>query len=213
MNRLLAVVALGAIALGGCQKENDAEEPVVNPVKTPTEEPVKIAEVAISSVSMTSDCPDPEPAVEERATEEAKRAMREDAASMVEGDSAYEEPCQQSMIQLSFTGQGDSSSKVALKEVRVLGPDGSVLGTAKSRHPTEWKNNVYTPWDQMLNPKADTVVAYKLSIPTWASPAAQSQGSSYGTMMRVEVDVVIGDVTKTVKSAEYTREPEEMVET
>jgi hypothetical protein len=211
MNRLLAVVAMGAVTLGACQKENDAEEPIVDPAKSPSGEPVRIAEVAISSVSMTGDCPDPEP------VQEAKRArpQSEAEASAVEGDSDRYSvpPCQQSMIQLSFTGQGESSTKVLLKEVRVLGPDGSVLGTAKSRNPTEWKNNVYTPWDQMLKPKTDAVVAYKLGIPTWASPEAQSSGSSYGTMMRVEVDVVIGDVTKTVKSGEYTREPEEMVET
>lgn len=118
----------------------------------------------------------------------------------------YVQPCVQSTLQLSFIGQGDFASKVAIKELRLLAASGQDLGTVKTRLATQWQNNGYLPWDQQLQPNTDLKAGYKITPPDWTAVGAKLGGSSYGVMFVLEVEVEIDGVKQTVRSAQFVRQ-------
>ena len=123
------------------------------------------------------------------------------------GDSAarYMPPCQQSTMQVSFAGQGPASSKVVIKELRLLTPEGSPLATLKTRLPTVWEESVYSPWDEVLQAGKDINVSYKIAPPTWGEVERALGGPSHGKMFVLEADIEVGGETQTVRSIEFTR--------
>ncbi len=218
----LTFASLALLASAACQKESTSSE--TPPTPSPEPVPTKVAEVSISSVTVQQDCPDPKPEPEaEPAMEEAKSATMTKAAAMAEeadedvaeGDSefGYAPPCVQSMMQISITGQGKNSSKFAVKEVRLLGPNDKKLTVVPTRAPSIWKDNTYAAWDETVAPSTDVKASYKLGFRSWYEVEKALGGSSYGPMFVIEADVSIDGVAKTIRSASIVREPEEMVET
>ena len=168
---------------------------------------------------MVEDCPDAKPPGEatevepaEDPAEEAKGRAPE--ASAVEGDSAhgYDAPCRQSFMQIAITGQGESSFKFAVTQVRVLDGAGTKLGTVKTRMPTIWKSEGYAAWDEMVMPMNAVKASYKVSLPTW-DDASKQVGPNYGSAYMLEADVSINGVSKTIRSSPVVPEPPDMVET
>jgi hypothetical protein len=211
MTRLIPIIALTALTAASCQKESKPIDPATQPT-TPIEKPVIVnpAVVTIASVTMLEDCPDADPVEAKEA-----RAVTEPEGEMAEGkrDERYAEPCAQSTMQLAITGQGESSSKLKIVALRLVGPDGKTLDTLEARSPTIWKDNAYVPWDQMVLPKTDVKASYKVSIGNWSKVEKALGGSSYGRMYVVEADVEIAGVRGTIRSSKATREPVEMIET
>lgn len=200
LSSLLLLVALGSTS---CQKEQEAKTPIDSPKELP--EKAAVAEVSIASVSILEDCPDAE------------------ADSLTEGDMADQDreadgyggdmPCSQSSMQIAITGQGAASSKLAIKTIRFIGPKGQALGTLAPRAPTIWKAAGYAAWDEMILPKTDVKASYKLSVPNWNEVQQKLGGSTYGPLYRLEADIMIGETTRTVRSAEVVREQTEMIDT
>lgn len=208
--RTLLTITLAAI-LGACSAQDDgkstapttqAQKPAPQPEETA---PATTTQVAIASVQMQEDCPDPKPA---SPPVPAKQALPARPSSMAPSDSAagYVQPCVQSTLQLSFTGQGDSASAVSIKELRLLSADEKALGTIETRLPTQWHDNGYQPWDQQLEPKTDLKAAYKISPPDWSAVEALLGGTSYGAMFVLELVVEIDGVSQTVRSAQFVRQ-------
>ena len=202
MLRLIPIIAASALIVLSCQKESKPNEPAT-PQRTPVEE---VAEVIIASVTLLEDCLDEASAVEEK--EQAADDM--DRESMPEG---YSEPCRQSTMQFAVTGQGETSANLRIVEVRLLGPKGATLDTLKTRSPSIWQENRYSPWDQVILPKTDVKASYKLSLGNWSKVEQSLGGSSYGPKFLVEADIDIGGVRKTVRSSHVVREPAEMIDT
>ena len=199
---------------------------------SPRKADAKVAKAAISSVQMIEDCPgdDPAPAAAEPPAQGAAAkaparmaAEAEDVApgdydeSMVQEDAGnfeIEQPCTQSTMQLSFTGQGPSPAKVEIQAVRILSPAGKPVASIKARAPKAWKDGGYKPWDEMLAPNADLKASYKLSVPDWSDLDKKLGGKgSYGTMLKLEVDVVIGGQKQTVRSSDFSREEPHVIVT
>lgn len=225
MKRALPLLLLGAVvSTASCQKEQgeDTETPVETPKVGP--EKATLPNVAISSVNLQEDCPDPAPpAAAGAAIQEAKSAVQEREApqgDMAEGDSdRYSRPpCSQSTMQISINGQGDSSFQFSLGEVRVLNGEGEKIGVVKSRLPTLWKAEGYASWNEMVAPNVDVKASYKLSLPTWDDPNRPAGNTQYGVTFMVEADVTIDGIgktvrSKTVRSNPVVPEPADMVET
>lgn len=200
LSSLLLLLALGSAS---CQKEKESKTPVDTPKGLPDKS--LVAEVSIASVVILEDCPDTDghsAAVEEMADQD-----REDSADYLGM------PCSQSSMQIAVTGQGETSSKLKIAAIRLLGPKGQNLGTLVPRAPTIWKAEAYSAWDEMIMPKTDVKASYKLSVPNWTAVQSKLGGSTFGPLYRLEADIMIGDVTKTVRSAEIVREQVEMVDT
>lgn len=210
MNRTLSIVAvLAAFSSSGCQKEREAKTP---PGDTPQQLPDRgaVADVAIASVSILEDCPDSEALVDSKPDPD----MADGEADMdMDGFAPGGMPCSQSSMQISITGQGDASSKLAIKATRLLNPKGDAVGTLATRRPKIWQAEGYAPWDETIMPKTDVKASYKLSLPNWTEVQNKIEGSTYNTMFRVEADIEIDGVPKTIRSSEVVREQTEMVDT
>jgi hypothetical protein len=194
-----------------------AETP--DPKQAPKEvEPPKPApdpiEIAIASVTMVEDCQDTE-------AEAAKPSLDEAAEDMEMGAVAYdggsfEQPCEQSTLQLSITGHEGDPIAVTIDAVRLLRPDTkATLADLKTRLPTAWNGKgAYERWDGQLSGRAELKASYKLSVPSWSDVDEQLDGdSSVGHMFVLEVDVTVGGKMRTVTSPEFTRREPEMIET
>jgi hypothetical protein len=212
------ILLLIATSSSSCQKERESETPADSPQELP--EKAVVAEVSIASVSLVEDCPDPAPkaAADDKNVDQGARAAEMEVADLESSDSddarsGYGMPCSQSTMQIAITGQGEASSKLSIVAIRLLGPKGEQLGTMQSRLPTIWKAEGYSAWDEMIMPKTDVKASYKLSAPNWGEVQKKLGGSSYGPLFRVEADIKIDGVTKTLRSSEIVREQIEMIDT
>jgi hypothetical protein len=113
--------------------------------------------------------------------------------------------CTQSTIQIVFSEQGPKPSKVSIKGIRLITPEGKKLATLKSRLPTQWNENVYSPWDEVLKANSDTTVSYKLTPPDWNAVTSALEGNSHSQMYILEVDIDVGGQLQTVRSSEFAR--------
>ena len=210
-----------ALMMAACQKEKKSEP---EPEPIPPEPPkVVVATATIASVQILQDCPDPKPATGTPASPKVEQIPAKPAApaktapaesmpaSMAPADSAgrhsgaYQPPCQQSTIQFSFAGQGAQSSKVTLKELRLLTPEGKPLATLNTRLPSVWGESVYTAWDEVLQAGKDINVSYKVAPPSWSEVEKELGGRSFGKMFLLEAVVEVGGETQTVRSSEFAR--------
>lgn len=202
MTRIISIFAITVILASSCQNESKVEDPAIPPTKVPekvaAQVPEKVAEVAIASVTLLEDCPD---------------AAKVTSDSDMDSEEGYIEPCGQSTMQIAVTGQGEASATLEIVEVRLLDPKGSPLEIIKSREPTIWKDNGYTPWDQVVLPKTNVKVSYKLSLGDWSKVEKTLGGSSYGPKFFIEADVEIGGVRKTIRSNKVARVSPEIVDT
>jgi hypothetical protein len=211
IRRISLIALLAAFSTSSCQKERESKGRDETPKELPKN--VKVADVAISSVSISEDCPDTEP----KAASNAKAAPSEDmgvSAEEMDSDSEYGGmPCSQSSMQLAITGQGNSSSQFGIVAIRLLGPKGEFVGTLEPRLPKIWKAKGYAAWDQIIMPKTDVKASYKLALPNWSEVQDKIEGSTYNTIFRLEVDIFIGSVPRILRSSEFVREQSGMVDT
>jgi hypothetical protein len=222
---LLLALGLSSVA---CQKEKEAEK---IPEPTPKVLPAKVAVASIASVQILEDCPDAAPeTIEAEPPSEAKApgpapaksapARESMPASMsppsddapVNGGGAA--PCQQSTIQITFSGQGAQSSKVVLKELHLLTPEGQNLGAVNTRLPPIWgEPGVYSPWDAILQPGKDAKVSYKITPPNWSAAETILGTPTHGKMFVLEAVIEIDGQSQKVQSQQFARFEPHMVPT
>ena len=215
-HRPTTVFASVSLLLLACGNESTSKAPK-GPDPTP-KVVVVVAQPTIASVQLIQDCPDPKvadakvesPAVETMADAPMPAQPPAQGASAASrskpGPGGFQQPCTQSSMQVAFAGQGGASSQVEVKAVRLLSADGESLGGMDSRLPTVWQAESYQPWDGVVAPNTDIKTSYKLSMPDWNAVEEKLGGTSFGPMFMLEVDVMIGDQLKTIKSPQFPRQ-------
>ena len=201
----------------GSTPSHYAPPPPVDPTGSVTPPPEVPADfrVAVASVQLHSDCPDPAAAAGDEAPRSRERAAGAMARSARPGDS-FHQPCTQSTVQLAVNSEFAGPFRV--EAVRVLDPASKrVAGTTTLRQPTQWKADAgsYTPWDARVPAATDLNISYKLGDLDF-SQADKQGGPIINTFMGpfiLELDVSIAGVRKTIRSAEFSREPEHMIVT
>jgi hypothetical protein len=193
--------------------EADGAEPTP-PEPAPPKLSVKLA---IASVQMIEDCPDPpEPTgsaggVEESLTPPPMPAQeppgRQPPAHhrQAPGFAPMQQPCTQSTMQLTASVDGDEPQPVRIAAIRLLDKQGKPVGELSSRKPTNFVDQAYAPWDETAG-NAEIKASYKLSVPDWSAVEQATGESSLGYMFKLEVDVEIGGELHTVQSPEFTHE-------
>lgn len=176
----------------------------------PPDEAPSAIRVAIASVQLFDNCPDPPEAEraamvdEGRAAEEAKRAP------------GYRAQCSQSTVQLAMSSDRDAPFRV--EAVRVLdGATQRVVGTSTLRGPTRWNQGTgtYLKWDELIPALGDLKVSYKLGDLD-LSRAAELAGpgfDTYSSPFMLELDISIGATRMTLRSPQFRRQNDDMVET
>lgn len=201
----------------GSTPSHYAPPPPVDPTGSVTPPPEAHGDfrVAVASVQLHSDCPEPAPVAADeppRSSEVAAGAM---ARSAQQGDS-FRQPCTQSTVQLAVNSEFAGQFRV--EAVRVLDPTSKrVAGTTTLRKPTQWKasEGTYTPWDARVSAGTELNISYKLGELDF-SRAGEQAGPTFNTFIGpfiLELDVSIDGTRKTIRSAEFSREPEHMIVT
>ncbi|MGH1347996.1 MAG: hypothetical protein ACRBN8_40955 [Nannocystales bacterium] len=182
--------------------------------------------VAVGSVLLESDCPDPPPAKPSApesmapSAAPAKPVKRSTAASApaevppMPGDSVApprRRRCQQSTLQITFENKAETSTKVRVVEVRLRDVQtDQQVATLASRKPSKWSeaDNAYTAWDENLAGGSSARTSYRIKPPSWSSVEARLEGKpSRGRTYDVEVAVEVDGSPTTARSAEFTRPP------
>lgn len=202
---------------GGAADAGKVEHPKPDP------KPATTAKISVASVQMIQDCPDnePEPAAGDEAPSQAMSEKRAPSAmppspgspmgDVGPGDS-FQQPCDQSTVQLALENSGDAAVAVEIKAVRILAK-GKVVGTLATRKPKIWTNNTYEAWDQTVAPNTPTKASYKLALPNWSEVEKAIGVSSFGHMFTLELDVAIDGQVQTVSSPEFPREEPHVIVT
>ncbi len=185
--------------------------------------PEASVDVAVGSVLLENDCPDPPatdsavPASIAPPAAPAKEAMP--VSPGVTAPSAQQRPgvgvarraCQQSTLQLTFENAGTVPAKVSVVEVRLrdVKTDRQVA-TLPSRMPSVWSetDNAYAQWDENLAASSSARTSYRIKPPSWSDVEAKLDGeASRGRTYSVEVSLQVNGVAVTARSAEFTRPP------
>lgn len=190
-----------------------APPPPVEPGVTPP--PGRAAEihVAIASVQLLEDCPEPaaapEPAASSRAPAGAASRQQEKRSS------DYVEQCTQSTVQLAV--HSDRSGPFRIEAIRVLDPGTQrQAGTTTLRQPTRWSaDGSYVPWNERVTAGQDLQISYKLGELD-LSRASERVGPAFNTFAGpfvLELDVSLDGARQTIRSAEFGRRPVEIMVT
>lgn len=198
--------------LAACSAQEVSTAPTkkpTQPVVDPVVEPPAVA-ISFASVQFLEDCPDPPsppPAAPKPATMVVPPSDAP-AASQTPGTPRvnYVRPCLQSTLQVAFASTDTRGFRVSLNNLRLLSKDGATLGAINARSPSLWNDNRYQPWDQNLAPSAEVKASYKLSIPDWTKVQTALGISTYAATYILEADIVVGDTTQTVRSAQFARQ-------
>lgn len=174
------------------------------PVDTPPSRPDQPAgeiQVAIASVQLFENCPDPPEA---------------DDAAEHKRSAGYVPHCSQSTVQLAV--RSDRAGRFRVEAVRVLdGVRGEVAGSSTLRAPTQWRvdGGAYTPWDQQVAAGKDLQISYKLGDLelSQAGRLAGPQFDVYSGPFVLELDVAIDGRRRTIRSSAFGRQRDDMVET
>lgn len=240
---MLGSLALAPLLLLACAATEPSAEPQAREVatakpgprtakpvvETPPPAPEPTARAVIASVQMLQDCPaafsavrpaprEPRPSDEEAGISQGSAAKIMPAGgagrgSSLSGRGGPSQPCTQSTMQVVFSGQGDRTSRVEIREVRMLHPEsGETLAKLTAREPAAWADGAYQSWNETIGPHQAVKASYALSVPDW-SVVDRALGSSFGVMFVLEVDLKIGDESQTVRSAEFPREQPHMIST
>lgn len=200
-------------------------EPEPTPEPTPTAEPTPIAmsrvtklQVAVASVQLLEDCPDPAPQpaqapVAPGAASSADGAMHGPSArsSMKRPNGDQRRVCTQSTVQLSV--QADGVRPFKIESVRVLAANGRrAVGSTRLRAPTTWDDatGTYGAWQEHTAAGKDLKVSYKMGDLEFTSAAERMSGDKFNTYtgpFLLEITVSAGGKRRTVRSPEFTREP------
>lgn len=186
---------------------NDTPPP---PVATPTpqNEPRGEVRVAIASVQLFENCPDPPDAA---AAPSAEGEREQQSRSP-----GYVPQCSQSTVQLAI--RSDRSGLFRIEAVRILdGANQRVAGSSTLRKPTMWRadSGVYSPWDGRVIAGTDLQISYKLGDLD-LSQADELMGPEFNTYMGpflLELDVSIDGRRQTIRSPAFSRKVLDMVET
>lgn len=242
MPRLSPVLV--ALALSACAAHEAPPSTTGRAVETPPEVKTPRAElkIAIASVTLQQDCPDPpEPFAARAAPSPAALAPAADAVAPiihpVPGDVANESPamgaslarrgpgsggpwqppCTQSTMQLSLSNTGDARGTLAIKAVRLLDAASKrPLGTLEARRPGLWSDPAgYQKWDQSILPGATLKASYSLGEPSWPDVHIKLGAASnlYTTPFLLEVDITVDGEVQTVRSPEFLRQEVHMIVT
>jgi hypothetical protein len=212
-----AHAALFALALSACASHEGPSSTVYTP-----SEPRAEVTVAVASVQLLEDCPDPpEPgAAEAPAADQAPAAARsmpapgptQPGAALMRkaGPGGGSPPCIQSTIQLSFNNTGAAPGKLQIMAVRLLdAADKRELGTLQSRKPQLWSDDAgYKPWNETVDDGANIKAAYRLADPDWSQVQSKLPGGTilYTRPFILELDVTVDGVVQTVRSPEFVRQ-------
>jgi hypothetical protein len=196
----------------------DPREPYTPPA--PEQPKAGNVTVAIASVQLQEDCPDPAPAGAPSSelapsagvgSPAAQSMQKQAASSQMRGDTADGRgwnPCSQSTVQLSV--RADFVGQLTIVAVRVLDASSKkVAGPVTLRGPTLWNDSVYGPWDGRTIAGKDLNVSYKMGEPDF-SRAAELVGPTFNTFggpFILEIEVSIDGRRQTIRSGEFTREP------
>ncbi len=166
-------------------------------------------EANLSAVALSYDC-DNQPAGAKPAP-----GSEGDAAPCLDGTDCRSF-CQQSSMTIQLkaaAGTGDVA--VEIVAVRVISEvAASNRDELMSREPTVWNasSQVYQSWDERLDAGAMISAQYKLSAPDWAALTAgdntRKAGGGSGDTYRVEVDLIIDGVQRTITLGGVSREPD-----
>ncbi len=180
------------------------------PVGTPPpqSEPGDQIRVAIASVQLFDNCPDP--------PDPDANASAESAAERKPAAPGFAAQCSQSTVQLAV--RSDRSGPFRVEAVRVLdGAHQRVAGSSTLRKPTMWHagSGAYAPWDAQVIAGTDLQISYKLGDLDLAQ-AAKLVGPEFNTYtgpFQLELDVSLGGKRQTIRSAAFSRQMLDMVET
>ncbi len=208
-------------------------EPTPTPTPTPTPDPTPISmsrvtklQVAIASVQLLEDCPDPAPQPAQApvtaapgAASSADEAMQGPSArsSMKRSTGDQRRMCAQSTVQLSV--QADGVQPFKIESVRVLAANGKrAVGSTKLRAPTTWDDatGTYGAWHEHTAAGKDLKVSYKMGDLVFTSAAERLLGDKFNTYtgpFMLEVTVSAGGKRRTVRSPEFSREPPHVIVT
>ena len=236
MPRLSPVLV--ALALSACAAHEAPPSTTGRTVETPPEVKTPRAElkIAIASVTLQQDCPDPpepfaaqaapaapaavapilKPVEPERAAESP--AMGASLARRAPGSGGpWQPPCTQSTMQLSLSNTGDARGTLAIKAVRLLDAASKrPLGTLEARRPGLWSDPAgYQKWDQSILPGATLKASYSLGEPSWPDVHVKLGAASnlYTTPFLLEVDITVDGEVQTVRSPEFLRQEVHMIVT
>lgn len=241
----LHVLAL-ALLLSACATHEDGGKPAGVPVKSdvkpevkPEVKPTPVPEVtvAVASVQLIQDCPDPETDAAATAATAAPAAapvkagsqaapvpgaamqerMAPGAAGKMRPGSTWTQPCTQSTLQLALRNPGKVAATLRVEAVRLVDVGTKrVLGPIAVRKPSVWsEQGTYKPWDEQVAVGAELKIGYRLAEPDWAK-VAETLGAAvnlYAQPFVLEVDVSIDGVRQTVRSPEFVREQVHMIAT
>ncbi len=222
---LLILATLTALAgcaptVSGDPKVKGGETAAGDESDKPVESPV---EVAVGSVLLESDCPDPPapgssiPASTAPPAAPAKRAKPQSPSVVAPSEAPSDSPaprrhrCQQSTLQLTFDNAGEAPAKVSVVEIKLRDVQtDQVVATLPSRMPSKWSeaDNAYAKWDERVAATSSARTSYRIKPPSWSAVEAKLEGkASRGRTYDVEVSLEIDGVATTARSAEFTRPP------
>jgi len=238
-------LALLALSLSACAAHDGPVSSTGRELEKPPETPTPHAElkIAIASVTLEQNCPDPpEPvapasttaaeAPAERAPEMAQQpapvgSMAQPApgaplarAKRSADAGPWQPPCNQSTMQLALSNTGDAPGALTIKAIRLLdAASKKPLGALNARRPSLWSDTGgYQKWDQQILPGATLKTSYSLDEPAW--PEVQTQlGSAnlYTTPYLLELEIAVAGAAdgavQTVRSSEFLRQEVHMIVT
>jgi hypothetical protein len=173
--------------------------PPVGPTAPLPEPPHVEIKVAIASVQLIEDCPDPAPAAAQEMS--AKQSVAR--GDVADGGSRFDRSCTQSTVQLAL--RSDVQGPFRVEAVRVLDAKTQrPVGTTSLRGPTRWRaeDGMYMPWDERVDVKSELKISYKLG-------AFDRVGGPYVLELEVSVD----GHRQTIRSPEFIDEPPHMMVT
>lgn len=216
--RLLA--ALVVLPLSGCASHEGPNSTIYTQPDAPHAE----VTVAVASVQLVQDCPDPPapvaadapapavaadapaPAIMQKPTADASHAKRGAEAS-----GGWSPPCTQSTLQLSLRNTGAVAGKLQLRRVRLLDAASQrEVGTLSARRPGLWSadGGAYRPWDETVADGATLQVTYALGDPAWAEvqQRLKPDANIYANPFVLEIEVSVDGRNQTVRSPEFVRQ-------
>jgi hypothetical protein len=182
--------------------------PPVGPSEPGTPDGAANDRVAIASVQLLGDCPDP---VEAEIAVGAARESQSQSRSP-----GYRAQCEQSTVQLAV--RSDRAGSFRIDAIRVLDGDRPRLaGTSTLRQPTYWKidSGVYQAWDGRVAAETDLKISYKLGELdlAQASKLVDPEFNAYLGPFVLELDVSIDGRRQTIRSMPFSREPIAVIQT
>ena len=202
------------------EKEKKPEEK--KPEERKPEEKEALVDVAVGSVLLERDCPDPPDVAHPAPASVVPPASRRPVRPVSPGVTARSVPrkpgvaensrtCRQSTLQITFDNRGTAPAEVSITEVTMRDVEtDQVVAALPSRGPSKWSDadNAYAKWDQNIAATTSARTSYRIKPPSWSAVEAKLDGKpSRGRTYDVEVSLRIDGVPATARSAEFTRPP------